>query len=85
MTWTVELTSRARRDLKRLDRQTQARVVTGVEKFAETGHGDVKRLLGKDDRWRLRVGSWRVIFTYVPARKVLQVVRVLPRGKAYKR
>jgi len=29
--------------------------------FAESGHGDVKRLKGRDGM-RLRVGDWRVIF-----------------------
>jgi len=29
--------------------------------FAESGHGDVKRLKGRDGM-RIRVGDWRVIF-----------------------
>jgi mRNA interferase RelE/StbE len=29
--------------------------------FAVTGHGDVKRLKGRDGM-RLRIGDWRVIF-----------------------
>jgi mRNA interferase RelE/StbE len=37
----------------RIDRRLQA--------FAETGHGDVKRLRGRDGA-RLRIGDWRVIF-----------------------
>jgi mRNA interferase RelE/StbE len=32
-----------------------------LTEFATTGHGDVKRLKGRDGV-RLRVGDWRVIF-----------------------
>jgi len=81
---TVELTGGARRDLKRLDRQTQERVVAALERYAATGHGDVKRLKGEDDKWRLRVGSWRAIFTYLHTTNAVLVLRILPRDKAYR-
>jgi mRNA-degrading endonuclease RelE of RelBE toxin-antitoxin system len=44
----------------------------------------VKRLTDvTPPEWRLRVGGWRVRFTYLPPENVLMVLRVLPRGKAY--
>jgi hypothetical protein len=33
---------------------------------AETGQGDVRKLQGPGNRWRLRVGDWRVIFVFAP-------------------
>ncbi|HEV8241771.1 MAG TPA: type II toxin-antitoxin system RelE/ParE family toxin [Thermoanaerobaculia bacterium] len=76
---------RARRDLKRLDRQTQARVVDAVERFAAFGQGDVLHLVDvKPPEYRLRIGDWRLRFSRDEERQVLHVLRVLPRGKAYR-
>ena len=83
MSHTVLLTARARRDLERLDRVAAQRVVGALEVLADTGRGDVRRLRGTADReWRLRVGDWRVRFTY--ERGGIVVLRVLPRGSAYR-
>jgi mRNA-degrading endonuclease RelE of RelBE toxin-antitoxin system len=76
---------RARRDLKRLDPPTQRRVVEAVEHLAQTGEGDVKRLQNvTPPEFRLRVGGWRIRFGLSPDARALDVLRVLPRGKAYR-
>jgi mRNA interferase RelE/StbE len=36
--------------------------VESVEVFADTGRGDVRKLKGADDEYRLRVGEYRVRF-----------------------
>lgn len=77
--------SPARRELRRLDRPEQRRVIAAVERFAETGHGDVVRLTGMNPpQHRLRVGPWRVRLTVDPTGRVLHVLHVLPRDKAYR-
>jgi ParE toxin of type II toxin-antitoxin system, parDE len=43
------------------------------------------RPVGLADTWRLRVRDWRVIFERDEAIRVIGVVRVLPRGRAYDR
>ena len=45
----------------KLSQEVRQRVNARLEQFAETGHGDVKRLKGRAGA-RLRVGDWRVIF-----------------------
>lgn len=83
--WTVELSKPAARDLRRLDPQIRTRVVaalSGLER--EPAKGDIRRLKGSRDEWRLRVGDWRVRFTHDRGRRVVQVLRVLPRGRAYR-
>lgn len=80
------LAARARRDLRRLDPQVQRRVVTALDRLAgDPPQGDVVRLAGADEEWRLRVGDWRVRFTRDPDAGTIQVLRVLPRGRAYDR
>lgn len=73
------------------------RIYDTVRRFAETGQGDVKRLRGtRPPEYRLRVGDYRVRFeshtevgrdpaTGAETRViVLSILRVLPRGEAYR-
>jgi mRNA interferase RelE/StbE len=83
--WTIEWTDRARRDLRRLDQQVAQRVIRAVERLAETEQGDVRRLESvRPPEWRLRVGDWRVRFAFNYATRTIAVLRVLPRGPAYR-
>lgn len=84
MSWAVEMTAPARRDLRRLDRQTAARISAAIIRLAESEQGDVKRLTGLGPFWRLRVGDWRVLFVYEFDVQSISVERVLPRGRAYR-
>ncbi len=82
----VEWAAAAEHDLRRLDQQTRERVLQAVHRFLTSGHGDVRQLQGRDREWRLRVGGWRVLFTRRTGREDTTIVmlRVLPRGRAYK-
>lgn len=84
--WHVEIAPPARRDIKRLDRQVQARVIEALEGLrAEPAQGDIKRLTGiQPPEWRLRVGDWRVRFDRDHDARIVRVLRVLPRGRAYR-
>jgi mRNA-degrading endonuclease RelE of RelBE toxin-antitoxin system len=72
-------------DLNRLDNPTIDRIVDAVNRHGASGSGDIRRLQGiRPPRWRLRVGNWRVITALVPAEHTMLIVRVLPRGSAYR-
>ena len=78
----VEWARRALKELARLDARTQARIVTAVEALADH-RGDVRRLRGTgDETLRLRVGDWRVIFSYQDS--AILILRIRARGAAYK-
>lgn len=82
--WTVDWARAAAHDLARLDRQLEARIRATVERFATTGHGDVRRLQGYESEYALRVGEWRVRFVFYSDTHTVVVQRVLPRGRAYR-
>lgn len=79
----AEWTKRALKEAARLDVTTRQRVLAAIKKLCEENHGDVRRLQGVDEVYRLRVGDWRVIFSYQDDLTVL-VHRIRPRGAAYK-
>jgi len=79
------LAAHARRELRRLDPPVQRRIVEALDRLTgEPAQGDVVKLTGSDDEWRLRVGDWRVRFTRTQDGQI-QVLRIPPRGRAYDR
>ena len=84
MTWQVILTQRACRDLRNLDRPVTIRIIRAINQYAQTRYGDVIPLRGREQEWRLRVGQWRVLFTFDEANESIVILRVLPRGRAYR-
>jgi mRNA-degrading endonuclease RelE of RelBE toxin-antitoxin system len=82
--WLVNLTGPARRDLSHLQPQVAQRIIRALRLLAETGHGDTKKLTARGDEYRLRVGDWRITFERDSASRTINVIRILPRGRAYR-
>jgi mRNA-degrading endonuclease RelE of RelBE toxin-antitoxin system len=79
----VEWTETALDDMAALDKGIARRVKQAVERFADTGAGNVKRLQGIDPpEYRLRVGDYRVRFHMND--ETIQVLRVRNRREAYR-
>ncbi len=77
-------TGRARRDFQRLDPPVRRRITDALDRLTgEAPAGDVVKLTGAAEEWRLRVGDWRVRFQR-DSSGVVEVLRVLPRGRAYR-
>ena len=80
-----EYSRAAIRDLKRLDRPVRERVVMALERLvAPETVGDIRALTGTPGEFRLRVGDWRVRYELDTEHEKLFVLRVLPRGRAYR-
>jgi mRNA interferase RelE/StbE len=76
--------AQGRRDFKRLDPPIQRRIVSALDRLTgDPPAGDVVKLANVDE-WRLRVGDWRVRFERDAETGVVYVLRVLPRGRAYR-
>jgi mRNA-degrading endonuclease RelE of RelBE toxin-antitoxin system len=45
---------------------------------------DVRKLRGKPNEWRLRVGDWRIRFGLDARAQTVVILQVLPRGRAYR-
>ena len=71
-------------DLRKLDEGVRRRIDDAIERYALLGEGDVIALRGPNPLRRLRIGKWRVLLRPNEARTTLEVVRVLPRDKAYR-
>ena len=63
-----------------LDKISKQRIKTAIEKLP---FGDIKKLKGYQNDYRLRVGNLRVLFLL--ENDIITIKDVLPRGQAYKR
>lgn len=73
-------TKSAKKNIKSLDAHIKDRIKIGIEKIPL---GDIKKLQGYSNLYRLRIGDYRVI--YQVQDEMIIIDAVLPRGEAYKR
>ena len=63
MTWSLEFTRKAQKQLEGLSAKDRVRVVSKLEKLAlDSPDCDVRKLRGELNTYRLRVGSFRILF-----------------------
>lgn len=72
-------TKKAMKSIKTLDEKVKERVKSRIEKIP---FGDIKKLQGYSNLYRLRVGDYRVIYQIENGMIIIDAV--LPRGEAYK-
>ena len=63
-----------------LDRPTKQRIKKAVEGLPK---GDIVPLSGSKGLYQLRVGDWRVVFSY-PKENAVLIEKIAPRGDVYK-
>ena len=85
MKWTVEWHPYAEDDVAALHPQIRRRVLQALARAAEGQRSDLRKLRGRDNEWRLRVGDWRVILTFDHSTSTITVWRALHRREAYRR
>ena len=85
MTYRVELTRAAARQVKRLPAEVRERILARLEALAEDPRpAGVRKLAGTEDGYRVRVGAYRVLYRVEDDRLVVLVVRVSHRREAYR-
>ena len=77
---TVGYTTRAMREMRKLPGKVQSRIKNALQRYAETGEGDVKKLVNVEG-YRLRAGDYRALFT--ETEKGIEVRAVRHRKDAY--
>ena len=86
MTWTVQLTRTAVKQLRKLPRDTQQRIKRAIETLEKDPFvGDSKALKGAGwkGRYRKRVGRYRLIFILLsePSTRRIIISAILPRSE----
>jgi mRNA interferase RelE/StbE len=83
--YVVLLERRALKQLQSLDVRIGPRVSSALKELNEgfSAQLDIKKLKGMNNRYRVRVGDYRILFELSRARREIVVFAILPRERAY--
>jgi mRNA interferase RelE/StbE len=88
MSWRVEFTPRAEKDIERLSTKDQRRILDFLLRRVSVHPNPralAKRLTGlKEEVWRFRVGDYRVIVRFRDSQLIVLVVEVGNRREVYR-
>lgn len=76
----IEYSKQAVKTINGIDSRTKQRIKIAIEGIPA---GDIKPLKGSRGSYRLRVGDWRIIFSY-PEKNTILIEKIAPRGEVYK-
>lgn len=82
--YTVELSQRAAKELRKLDRPVQARVIAALNLLADHPKPvTAKTLVGHPGYLRVRVGNYRIVYTLDHGKLLVLVLTVAHRNAVY--
>jgi len=81
MRYRIEISEKAREQLRALPKEMRRNIGQRMETMPDDLRGDVLKLRDKGNRYRLRIGTFRVLF--VLAGDMIQVYAVKDRKEAY--
>lgn len=81
----VKFSSKARKFLKKIDSITWSRLIEKIENLSkETFPSDAKRVIGRKDKvFRVRVGSYRILYVVFFEKNLLFIDNIDKRPKVY--
>lgn len=85
MTYRVEVTRRAEGEILRLDDTTFERVQKAIDRLGRNPRpSGVRKLRGRDNVWRIRIGGFRILYTVEDAGRLIVIQRVTDRKDVYR-
>jgi len=83
--YTVEVSPAAGRQIRKLDRNTQQRVLARIEKLEEDPRPrDASKLQSPEELYRIRMGDYRIVYHIEDDRLLVLIVRVGNRREIYR-
>jgi mRNA interferase RelE/StbE len=80
----VTFAASAKKELRDLPTETIGRLLPRIRELAENPRPvGCKKLQGYKDRWRIRVGDYRVVYTIEDGRKIVDITRIAHRREVY--
>jgi len=85
MPYRIEFTSAAARDISKLTEDVQQRLIAKIDALAhEPRPIGVQKLQGRTNRYRIRVGDYRIIYEIQDQILVVLIVRIGHRREVYR-
>ncbi|NOZ41115.1 MAG: type II toxin-antitoxin system RelE/ParE family toxin [Planctomycetes bacterium] len=86
MRYKVQIAPAANRQLKKFSRDAQKRLRVGIDSLADDPRPPgVKKLIGAEALWRIRIGDYRVVYEIQDAKLLVLVLRIAHRKDIYRK
>ncbi len=74
MNWQILVDSAASKFLKRIPQTDAKRILDVLQELVVNPYaGDIEKMEGKDDIWRRRVGSYRILYEIYSAKRIIYI------------
>jgi mRNA interferase RelE/StbE len=80
----IRVAPAARRQLKKLPRETRQRIAHTIDDLAEHPRAGAEKLAGADACWRVRVGEYRVVYQVLDDQAVGLILKIGHRREVYR-
>jgi mRNA interferase RelE/StbE len=74
MNYTIEILHSAQKQLGKVDRQDQTRIISAIRDLADNPRPPGSKKLTGRPAWRIRVGAYRVIYEIHDERRLIVIV-----------
>ena len=83
--WKIKIQRQPEKTLHRLPKPLLQRIRKAIWSLADNPRpANSRKLVGFDNMYRIRVGNWRVVYTIKDDQLLILVIRIAPRGSAYR-
>ena len=85
MTYRIEFVTSAAKEFRALDQVIKRRVTSTIESLRQEPRStDVRKLLGHQNLYRIRVGVYRIVYEIDDQAKLIRVTRIRHRRDVYR-
>ncbi|HEX5707381.1 MAG TPA: type II toxin-antitoxin system RelE/ParE family toxin [Pyrinomonadaceae bacterium] len=82
--YTVVVSRSAQKEIRGLDATVRTRALREIRDLRDDARpAGCRKLVGAQNRWRLRVGDYRIIYAVDDAGRLVEIISVRHRSKAY--
>jgi len=82
--YNIILSKQAEKYFAKSGKRVQQKLQDALDDLAEF-KGDIVKLKGKKNEYRIKIPQFRIIFTYNKGEIEIKVIRINPRGDVYKK
>ena len=84
MSYSIEILRSAKKYLSKIPRQNQDRIISAINSLADTPRPNGCKKLSGRPAWRIRIGSYRVIYEVQDDKLIITVIHIGHRKEVYK-
>ena len=85
MRYKIIFKASAKKELRKLPKIEYITIISSIDDLAVNPRPiGVRKMVGGNNQWRLRVGVYRVVYTIIDNQLIIEIIRIAHRKDAYR-